>query len=289
MKARDMLCDLHAHSAFSDGTLTPKELVELAEHLSLGAVALTDHNTVAGLPEFMEASQGKQVAAVPGVEFSTEYHGIELHILGLWIQPENYGVVTELLNEMVRRKECSNLALVETLGRQGIVLDYEKIKAATPQGQVNRALIALEMTRLGYTASVKEAFSKWLSEEQGFYQPPRRLEAMEVIAFIRSIHAAAVLAHPFLKLNEAQLRAFIKEALPYGLDGIETEYPLFSQEETILARRIADENGLLRSGGSDFHGQAKPDIALGAGKGLLAVPMELYEKLLQRVKERMKD
>lgn len=289
MKARDMLCDLHAHSAFSDGTLTPKELVELAEHLSLGAVALTDHNTVAGLPEFMEASQGKQVKAVPGVEFSTEYHGIELHILGLWIQPENYGVVTELLNEMVRRKECSNLALVETLRRQGIVLDYEKIKAATPQGQVNRALIALEMTRLGYTASVKEAFSKWLSEDQGFYQPPRRLEAMEVIAFIRSIHAAAVLAHPFLKLNEAQLRSFIKEALPYGLDGMETEYPLFSQEETILARRIADENGLLRSGGSDFHGQAKPDIALGAGKGLLAVPMELYEKLLQRVKERMKD
>jgi len=289
MNERYSTCDLHAHSTFSDGTLTPTELVELAEKLKLGAVALTDHNTVAGLPEFMEASRGKQVAAVPGVEFSTEYREIELHILGLWIQPEQYGPVTDLLNEMVRRKDRSNLALAEALGRQGIVLDYEKIKASTPQGQVNRALIALEMTRLGYTASVKEAFSNWLSEEKGYYQPPRRLDALEVISFIRSIGAVAVLAHPFLKLNEVQLRAFIKEALPCGLDGMETEYPLFSQEETLLTRRIADEFGLLHSGGSDFHGQAKPDIALGTGKGSLVVPMERYEKLFQRAKENVKD
>ena len=257
--------------------------------MNLGAVALTDHNTGAGLPEFVEAAQDKQVAAVPGVEFSTEYRGIELHILGLWIQPEQYGPVTDLLNEMVRRKDRSNFALVEALRRQGIVLDYEKIKASTPRGQVNRALIALEMTRLGYTASVKEAFSNWLSEEKGYYQPPRRLDALEVISFIRSIGAVAVLAHPFLKLNEVQLREFIKDALPYGLDGMETEYPLFSQEEILLARRIADEFSLLHSGGSDFHGQAKPDIALGTGKGALVVPMERYEKLLQQAKERMKD
>lgn len=289
MNERYSTCDLHAHSNFSDGTLTPTELVELAEKLNLGAVALTDHNTVAGLPEFVEAAQDKQVAAVPGVEFSTEYRGIELHILGLWIQPEQYGPVTDLLNEMVRRKDRSNLALVEALRRRGIVLDYDKIKASTPRGQVNRALIALEMTRLGYTASVKEAFSNWLSEEKGYYQPPRRLDALEVISFIRSIGAVAVLAHPFLKLNEVQLRAFIKDALPYGLDGMETEYPLFSQEEILLARQIADEFSLLHSGGSDFHGQAKPDIALGTGKGALVVPMERYEKLLQQAKERMKD
>ena len=102
-------CDLHNHSTFSDGTDTPARLLELAQERGLSAIALTDHNTVAGLPEFLEAAKGTSVRAIPGTEFSTDYRGTELHILGLFLKPEDFGVITERLEDYHRRKEQSNL------------------------------------------------------------------------------------------------------------------------------------------------------------------------------------
>ena len=166
----EKICDLHVHSTYSDGTCTPMELIRLAKERHLHAVALCDHNTVAGLPEFLEAACGSGVWAVPGIEFSTDYDNRELHILALFVKPEYYSAVTEKVAEMVRRKEQSNIDLVAGLGGAGIRLDYDKIKAGTLGGSVNRAVIAAEMVKLGYCASVKEAFSKWLSEKNGFFQ-----------------------------------------------------------------------------------------------------------------------
>ena len=273
-------CDLHVHSVFSDGTWTPEQLIREAERLCLGAVALCDHNTIAGLPDFLEAARGSAVQAVPGIEFSTEYRGSELHILALFIAPEHYGAVTELVQQMQQRKEESNLALVAALKEAGIEVDYGAVKAATPNGQVNRALIAAEMMRRGYCDSIREAFQHWLSPEHGYFVPPRRLDALETIRFIRSIGAASVLAHPFLNLKEADLRCFLAEA--EGLDGMETEYVSFTPEQRKLAGEIAAEYGLLCSGGSDFHGDNKPEIALGIGKGDLAVPLSFLRQLEAR-------
>lgn len=273
------ICDLHTHSTYSDGTLTPSQLMMLAGELGLGAVALCDHNTVAGLPEFLTAGQSCGVEAVPGIEFSTEYHGGELHILALFLRPEHYGPVTSLLEQMVRSKEQSNRDLVAALEKAGISLDYEKIKAATPNGQVNRALIGAEMVALGYVSSVKEAFSRWLAPEHGYFHPPKRLDSLETIRFIRDLGAVPVLAHPFLNLDEQGLREFLTEAVAAGLVGMETMYPKFSPEETALAEKIAGEFGLQPSGGSDFHGSIKPDIALGTGRGGLWVPISVLEGL----------
>lgn len=277
-------CDLHTHSVFSDGTLTPTELVELAEELGLGAVALTDHNTVLGLPEFLAAAEGKAVEAVPGVEFSVDYQDGELHILALYIRPEHYGAAMAIAGQMQENKRKSNIALVEALNRAGYAISYEKIKAAMPAGEPNRALIAAELKACGYVSSNQEAFRKLLSPKQGYYVPPKHIDAFELISFVRSIGAVAVWAHPWLHLKqEEQVREFLSKAIPVGLQGMETQYPLYTPEQTALAASLAEEYGLLQSGGSDFHGANKPDIALGSGKGSLAVPVELLRKIKEKI------
>ena len=274
-------CDLHTHSTFSDGTCTPEELIQKAQQLQLSAVVLCDHNTVAGLPDFMAAGENSTVEAVPAVEFSTQYGETELHILGLYIRPEKYAAVTELLEELLRAKERSNIALIQKLATAGIALDYEKIKAQSGN-YVNRAVIGAEMARLGYVASVPDAFKQYLSESRGFYVPPRRLDSYEAIRFIKSIGAVAVLAHPFLNLDETGLRKFLPEAIKAGLDGMEVYYSKYSPEETALAESMAKEFKLLPSGGSDYHGDNKPGIELGVGRGDLQIPDRWLKALHSR-------
>lgn len=267
------ICDLHVHSTYSDGTLTPEQLIREAEEIGLHAVALCDHNTVAGLRDFTAAAANSAVIAVPGVEFSTDYEGTELHVLGLFLRPEHYGEITAFLEDFVIRKEKSNLELVAALAREGVYLDYAAVKAGTPRGQVNRAVLGAELVRLGCCSSVKEAFSRWLSEKRGLYVPPARPDPFEVIRRIRSMGGAAVLAHPFLNLDELRLREFLPRARAAGLDGMEVFYSTFSREETQTALRLAEEFDLLPSGGSDFHGENKPHIRMGVGRGDLAVPV----------------
>ncbi len=275
-------CDLHTHSIFSDGTDTPQELIALAQAAKLSAVALCDHNTVKGLPDFLAAAQGSGVEAVPGVEFSTDYAGKELHILGLFVEPQHYQTVTQLLADSDRRKEQSNIDLVAALNRAGYGLDYEAIKAKTPEGHLNRAHIAAELLRLGYVDSVQGAFQTLLAPKHGYYQPPQRIGALDAVSFIKSIGAVAVLAHPFLSMDVALLRQFLPEAVARGLDGLEVLYSKYDGATTALAREIAEEFGIIGSGGSDYHGENKPDIAIGRGRGDLQIPYEILEQLKLR-------
>ena len=276
-------CDLHTHSVFSDGTLTPEELVSMAENLCLDAIALCDHNTVDGVPRFMAAGQRSSVQTVAGIEFSTDFQGTELHILALFVQPEHYDTINAMMEDWKKKKEQSNIDLVAALNRGGYDISYAEIRERG-NGYINRAHIAAELTKRGYTESAQDAFKKLLNPSRGFYQPPQKLLAYDIIRFIKSIGAAAVLAHPFLNLDEAGLRAFLPEAIDCGLDGMEVLYPKYKPEQTVLAERIAEEFGILGSGGSDFHGDNKPDIAMGSGRGTLAVPTEYMLKLRQRAK-----
>ena len=278
-----MNCDLHTHSIFSDGTWTPEELVAEAERQGLSAVALTDHNTVAGLPRFLNAARGKQVEAVPGVEFSTDYLDLDLHIVALDVRARAYDQVTALMEAGNRAKEESNLDLCEGLRKAGYPLDYPAIRDATPNQQVNRAHIARAMVDLGYFPDKDVAFATVLDPRNGIYHPPKRPGSFEMIRFIRSIGAIPVMAHPFLKLDEAGVREFLRQAVPAGLIGMECNYVSFTPEQTALALRLCGEFGILPSGGSDFHGTNKPGISLGTGKGTLAVPAEYLPALRARV------
>lgn len=263
-------CDLHTHSYFSDGTDSPTQILKNATALGLSAVALTDHNTVAGLPEFLKAAKGTEILAVPGVEISTGYNGKELHIVGLFIDLAVFERVTDFLSIINRRKEESNRKLIQNLNDVGYKLCYEEIEEQH-RGNINRAVIAAEMLEKGYIREIKEAFKGLLSAKNGLYVPPERIPSFEAISFLKSINAVPVLAHPFLNLQEEELITFIQQAKPYGLAAMETQYSTYSPEITAAATEIANTYGLLASGGSDYHGTNKPDIELGIGRGSLAV------------------
>lgn len=280
------MIDLHTHSNCSDGSLTPKQLLHAAEKAGVTAIALTDHNTVAGLPEFTEAAAKSPVEAIPGTEFSVDYQGKELHIVALFLPQESWPEVTQRLEQLRRDKETSNNVLIAALQAAGYAITYEEVLAIAGGEWVNRAHVARVLTEKGYTASVKEAFSTLLGRNGGFYTPPRLPDAFETIAFIKSLGAVAVLAHPLLSLQYEQLPEFFAKAKAAGLDAVETMYPLFDWETTGKLRRMAAEFELLESGGSDYHGAAKPDIRIGSGRGNLAVPDAVLEALRERKKPR---
>ena len=277
--SRSLRCDLHTHSVFSDGTYSPSELIAEAKRLGL-IIALTDHNTAAGLPEFMDAAQEQGVTAVPGVEFSTGYNGKELHLLGLFVLPEHYAIVERMVKEQHVLKEISNMELVERLNQAGYLIDYAKVKRRNPNGNANRAHMAAELLEQGYVTSVREAFDTILSDKSGFYVPPSRLQLTDVIKELRRIGVLPVLAHPLQELTEAELRELLPSAIEAGLVGMETMHSSYTPETICLAKKIAAEFHLLPSGGSDFHGSVKPDVALGRGKGWLDIPANIYSDLL---------
>ena len=283
-KVHSLRCDLHTHSVFSDGTYTPNEIIAEAKRLGL-IVALTDHNTAAGLPEFMNAAQKYGVTAVPGVEFSTEYNGKELHLLGLFVLPEHYAAVERMVKEQHVLKEISNMELVERLNQAGYLIDYAKVKGRNPNGNANRAHVAAELLERGYVTSIREAFDTILSDGGGFYVPPARLKLIDVIKELGHIGVLPVLAHPLQELTEQELRELLPNTIEAGLVGIETMHSSYTSDMISLAENIAAEYNLLSSGGSDFHGSVKPDVSLGTGTGNLDIPVSIYISLLSALEK----
>lgn len=275
-------CDLHCHSVFSDGTFTPGEILDLADELKLGAVALTDHNTSRGLKSFVEDAKNHKVIAVPGCEFSTDFLGTELHIVGLFMPNDTWYDIESYVSLMRDRKVGSNHQLIERLNKAGYDITFDEVAASTSADTFNRAHVAAVLMKKGYVESVAMAFKTILSEEAGYYIPAKRLDSLGTVRFIKDCGGAAVLAHPFLNLDENGLKNFLGMAKDYGLDAIETRYSKFDKETTKRAQEIAEEFGILQSGGSDFHGANKPDISLGTGMGDLCVPFEFYEALSLR-------
>ena len=221
---------------------------------------------------------GTALEAISGVEISTGYLGKEVHIVGLFLEQEKYAKLTDFLDVINRRKEESNRALVAALHTAGYELSYGEIRERH-QGNVNRAVIASELLRKGYIHEMKEAFRGVLSAKNGLYIPPERIPALEAVRFLHAINAVPVLAHPFLSLTEDELRGLLAEAKEKGLAAMETRYSIYAPEVTAAASAIAREFKLLESGGSDFHGENKPDIHLGSGTGDLVVPYGFVQKL----------
>ena len=267
------ICDLHTHSNCSDGSLSPAELVAAAKEKGVAALALTDHNTTKGLAEFVAAGEQRGVIAVPGCEFSTDYDDTELHVVGLFLPEAAWPEVEDYVSALLRGKHDSNLLLIEKLRERGCDITYEEVAAITDAKEFNRAHVGRVLQAKGYVHSLDQAFDTLLKPGNGCYFPAKRPDALRTIQFINRIGGLAVLAHPFLNLDRAGLEAFLPQAKDAGLAAMETR-----READALAERF----GLLPSGGSDFHGAAKPAIALGTGKGDLRVPFAFYEALRNR-------
>ena len=273
------ICDLHCHSYFSDGTSSPAELVELASKQGISALALTDHNTSKGLKEFMDAGKNSDVITVAGCEFSTEWNKKEIHIVGLFFQEKYFQEIEDFVELAHMAKLTSNRSLLEKLNTAGYEVSEEEVSALT-SGAFNRAHVAMVLVNKGYVGSVQEAFDKLLNENKGFYNPPKRITSVAAIRFIKRFGATAIMAHPLLNLTYDEMLVFLKEAKEAGLDAIETHYTEFDEDMTKTALSLAKQFDLKQSGGSDYHGKAKPGISLGIGRGNLVVPYSCYEDML---------
>ncbi|HHU84049.1 MAG TPA: PHP domain-containing protein [Clostridiales bacterium] len=257
-----MKFDLHTHSHFSDGSDSPYMIVKKAKELGI-TVALTDHNSVEGLDEFVFAGKEYGVDVVPGVEFSTDYGEKEIHIIALFIDEEHYDTVRQLTAFADTLKEESNVILAANLNKNGYEVDYEEIRETTNDGRVNRVHFAKYLVDKKYVSSINEAFETLISKKSGNYIPPKRLDVFDTIGYIRMMNAVPIIAHAPLNLTIDELTGFLPKAKDHGLIGIETCYSLYNDDTSLKMKLLAKKFDLLESSGSDYHGTSKPDISLG--------------------------
>ena len=278
--------DLHVHSDKSDGSMTPSELVELALAKGLSAFALTDHDTTAGLEEALTCAAGKDIEVIPGIEFSTEYHGRDIHILGLAIEyddPSFCRQIQAFVDSRIERnrKMCRNLA------EAGIDISYEKLLTAFPGSVITRGHYSRYLLEHGYVRSMPEAFDRYLGDRTPYFVPREKVTPIQAVELILQAGGLPVLAHPTLyHMGKEALQRLISELKEAGLVGIEAIYSACSAGEIQEMRQLAQRNGLLVSGGSDFHGKTKPGLEMGTGyHGKLSVPLEVWERLKKKREE----
>ena len=277
----ERFCDLHTHSVFSDGFNTPAQIIDDAIQTGLSAVALTDHDSVDGLPDFLQAATGKPVEAIAGAEFAVTYEGTELHLLGLFIPEAAFSPIAELMQQVHQRREQCVYDLVQTLNQAGYSLDFSVLKE-NAEGQVTRAHVAAAIEAKGYMRATT-AFQTLLKPGAGYYTSPQRLPFLQVLDMLRSLNAVPVLAHPFLNMSAQQLAAFLPLAKKKGLVGMECLYSAYDDKTTRLAFQLADAIGLLPSGGSDFHGAIRPEASLGGQQVPYRYAQALRQALLPQI------
>lgn len=269
------LIDLHTHSTASDGSLSPTELVRAAAKAGLAAVALTDHDTVQGVDEFLAAARELPIEAVPGVEISMQGPSSALHLVGLYLDHHN-PELTRGLDRLQQARDNRNQAMIERFRELGIPLDLAEVAAVSGGGLVGRPHFALALMARGLVHNPGEAFSRFLAAGKPAYVPKFRFEPQEAIHLIRAAGGAPILAHPGLVgMAWTSLEELVGRLKEMGLMGLEVYYTEHDGNITRRLKGLAARLRLLVSGGSDFHGQNKAGTRLGRGKGKLAVPLEL--------------
>ena len=283
--------DLHTHSTASDGTDAPARIVELAAELGLKAVALTDHDTTAGLPEFIAAgARHPEIVAVPGVEISCSYSNREIHLLGLFVDCAS----SELKDFLALRREDRmrrNAAMMEKLGSLGFGLSWDDPEFAVPDpGNIGRPHFARALMRRYGFSSMATVFEKLLGHSRPAFVPRHLPSPAAAIAAVHSAGGVVVWAHPIYRdrAERAWLRRGLRRFTEWGLDAVEGYYSLFGPNETALVRELAAEFGAALSGGSDYHGE-NSTVAMGTGAGGLRVPAELLPPLEKRRRQRSAD
>ncbi len=262
--------DLHLHTLFSDGTYTPEELVEEARNKDLSAISVTDHDTVCGVEPALEAAEAKGIEVIPAIELSAEYDSQEVHILGYFIDHKSENLIQKVA--VLRENRISRIhKIADKLKSIGLKLKAQSVFDIAGSGTPGRMHIARAMVKEGLVNSIYEAFEKYIGDKGPAYICGFRLSPLEAIQLIKDAGGVAVLAHPYLLNNDALIPEFVK----YGLGGLEAYYPEHTQSMVNFYLGLSRQYNLAVTGGSDFHGQAKPQIAIGAIK----IPYELVETL----------
>ncbi|MDD6181546.1 MAG: PHP domain-containing protein [Desulfovibrionaceae bacterium] len=274
--------DLHTHSTASDGTETPEALVRAAAACGLKAVALTDHDTAAGLDEAEAAGHACGIRVVRGCELAARTPYGEAHILGLWL-PRDLGRLGSALEALREKRALRNMRMVEKLCGLGLDISCEEVLREAGEGSVGRPHMAAVLVRKGYAHSVREAFARYLGYGGAAFVEREVLEPAQAVQLLCEAGATAVLAHPcLLPCPRDWLEGFVRELAGAGLTGLEAYHSEHDAAQTRQCVELAGKYGLELSGGSDFHGGNKPGIRLGVGRGGLRVPAFVLERLLAR-------
>jgi predicted metal-dependent phosphoesterase TrpH len=283
--------DLHIHSTASDGTLSPAEILATANKLGLGAISITDHDSIDGTRTALHAQPAPSIDFITGIEISADFPGAfayadSCHILGYGFDPDHTGL-NNILTTLQSARQNRNPQIIErlrTLGFHITLQDVENTKDGP--GQLGRPHIARAMVAKGFARSIDEAFDKYLANGQPAYVDKYRLDCAQAINVISRAGGIPVLAHPcLLPIKEPErLEMFIVLLKTMGLKGIEVFYPEHDFEATAFYKTLAKRHDLLMTGGSDFHGEIKPDVQMGSGKGDMFIPYDLFEALRAAVK-----
>ncbi|MDY7010343.1 MAG: PHP domain-containing protein [Planctomycetota bacterium] len=280
--------DLHTHSTASDGDLRPADLVRQAEAEHLAALALTDHDTVAGLNEARRAAESLEVRFVPGIEISAIFAGGMLHIIGLGVDSNN-GHLQEITRLLRQARNERNPQMVAKLRELGMDVSMNELVALASHGNrsdtdsvmVGRMHMAKLLRIKGCVGSEAEAFERYIGNGRPAYVDKERLSAREVIDAVHSAGGMAILAHPceLNCANNAVLERVVKSLVHDGIDGIEVYHSSHRDRQTSTYLNLARSLRLMVSGGSDFHGSAKSGVKLGRPR----VPLEVVEQILAKV------
>lgn len=286
-----MAVDLHSHSVVSDGSETPGEVVRLAADAGLAALALTDHDVLAGLDEAHQAAAHHELELIPGVELSLDWSALAadadtrggMHLVVLWLDDEP-GPLQDRLADLRLGRDDRNHTILERLSQLGFDLSMDDVMARAGEGSVGRPHIAGVMVDRGYVPDVASAFDLYLAHGAPAYVPRSRLTPEEAIRLARESGGVPILAHPHTLgyEREVDLERVVRRLHEIGLVGLESHHSAIEPQRRRILRRLAARVGLLPSGGSDFHGSYKPGIEIGIGCGDLEVPDEFLEGLREQ-------
>jgi hypothetical protein len=276
------MVDLHTHSTVSDGSDPPARIPELAAAAGCSAVALTDHDRLDGLAEARGRAQALGVDLVPGCEVSCEWAPGTLHVLVYFVEPGEGPLQDELARLQADRDE-RNRQMIDRLSAAGLPVTLDELEAEAGGMGAGRPHIASILVRKGVVGSVQEAFDRYLARGKPGYVSKARVSPRKVAEEARRSGGVAVLAHPLsLQLDEPGLASAVAELADAGLAGLEARYGRYSPDERAGLADLARRHGLVATGGSDYHGTYKPDLAVGTGRGDLSVPDDTVAALAER-------
>lgn len=283
--------DLHIHSTASDGTLSPVEILQLAQKLKLGAISITDHDTLKGIREIFPPPDSSIVSVLTGIELSTNsppLHKVtgSFHILGYGIRLDD-PVLNQNLDTLQQARKNRNPLIISRLNALGVDITLAEVMEASGEAQIGRPHIAKTIINKGYAQTIDEAFDIYLGFNKPAYVDKYRLDCQDAIDIITGAGGIPVLAHPFLLkiADKSSIEALILDLKDMGMQGIEVYYPEHPPEYSEFYSGLARKYDLVITGGTDFHGKLKPEIQLGSGNGDFFVPYTVYENLLNHQKK----
>ncbi|MGZ8584973.1 MAG: PHP domain-containing protein [Actinomycetota bacterium] len=257
------IVDLHAHTNHSDGTFTPGELVRLAAERGLDVVAVTDHDTTAGLEEAAAAGRELGVEVVPGVELSAEYERTSIHVLCYWMDVENAALqeeLTRLRDDRFRRGEL----MIEKLQELGFDISFERVRQIAQGGNIVRPHVAQAMVEAGIVQTEAEAFDRWIADGKPAHVPKHALHPLDALGVIRAAGGLCVLAHPGMWGDQSSVPEDLIEAMAgAGMAGLEVDHTDHDPKQRLHYRALAARLGVIPTGGSDCHGTRYDPIRLG--------------------------